>query len=748
MTQIEQSPQHLTEPNIEDVTMRLQSMGVDYYKENQMSHAEFLYYERFTAKLGYLSNAEQEYLKATALFMMKVFHAQGLGDRNDGSPASSHSLEAAEMGLDLGLRPSAIAMALLHDTPEDAGEFVSIEFIDHFWGQKIADGVSKISQVKKIDDDSIANELSSIERDEQLKRGLYEAVINNTEAAFARFFERLQNLRSINGLFNYKPESAYRMAEETLSVYVPLAQELGLYTIADEMALRAYTISHARTGEDLDPSKMMAELERRYPQFNQASQEKTMEIVGEVLEPVLLEPDSMRSFRPSILQLWRHEQDSNTTITGEKIPFHVDAVVPNLEQKVKGIRILTYEQSPTLSFLNRPQVGQLGIDVQRPSMTMMPRVTNDDNEAPYVPVRVTLLTPQEAAETWVSVHHLFQTLHAMFTIPSETIGAASTKLRKIRERLSQYQTLPESQRPLAYETELVDDPMYVDVHIGANKKIEMKIKRGSTVMDVLLKALADNEISIWEFESFHLPTNSELSLGDIIPESQQLHIRLRAGEVLPREVVKVQWLDTLKNTSKQIKAQIQAELTKIATGKYIHSAEDTLELERQAQIREQLAQRGWGKIARVYEEKLNIQMLIDPVHGAYGIRGITPENFDLTLRRLGNDQIADSVAQRIAENLITFRESLPVFEIRIPRTEDKPRLQGHFSTIIGNNGFNIVESYTGTERDRQYIEITSRVLPWEDISPEELNKRLQETAELIRGEFKGSVIVRINHPSQ
>jgi RelA/SpoT family (p)ppGpp synthetase len=143
--------------------------------------------------------------------------------RHSGEPFIYHPLAVAQILADMGMDPDTVAAALLHDTVEDTS--VSLEDIAAAFGQDIArlvEGVTKVS--------GIAARGKAATEAENLRR-LILAAVDDLRVILIKLADRLHNMRTVDAL---TPERRLRMARETLDIYAPLANRLGMWTLKSE----------------------------------------------------------------------------------------------------------------------------------------------------------------------------------------------------------------------------------------------------------------------------------------------------------------------------------------------------------------------------------------------------------------------------------------------------------------------------------------------------------------------------------
>jgi GTP pyrophosphokinase len=144
--------------------------------------------------------------------------------RRSGEPYMSHPLEVANVLAELRLDEATIAAGLLHDTVEDTK--TSIEEIDSLFGEEVADivdGVTKISQM-------------TFDTKEQAQaeniRKMILAMAEDIRVLIVKLSDRLHNMRTLG--FMPAPKQML-ISRETLDIYSPLANRLGLHRIKTEL---------------------------------------------------------------------------------------------------------------------------------------------------------------------------------------------------------------------------------------------------------------------------------------------------------------------------------------------------------------------------------------------------------------------------------------------------------------------------------------------------------------------------------
>jgi len=184
-------------------------------------------YELVDRVLDYDPQADEALLNRAYVFSMR---AHGSQKRANGDPYFSHPIEVAGILTDLHLDDETIATAILHDTVEDT--VATSEEIERVFGASVArlvDGVTKLSKIEA--------QTESERAAENLRKFLL-AMSDDIRVLLVKLADRLHNMRTLH--FIAKPEKRRRIARETMEIYAPLAERIGMYEFMKEMQTLAF----------------------------------------------------------------------------------------------------------------------------------------------------------------------------------------------------------------------------------------------------------------------------------------------------------------------------------------------------------------------------------------------------------------------------------------------------------------------------------------------------------------------------
>ncbi len=145
--------------------------------------------------------------------------------RASGDPYSVHPIEVANILTELKLDSATITTGLLHDTIEDT--YATYETIRSEFGDEVADLVNGVTKISVLE-----NTASSNSKAENFRK-LILATSKDIRVLLVKIADRLHNMRTIKAIS--KEEKRKRISQETMEVYAPLADRMGMHRIRDEL---------------------------------------------------------------------------------------------------------------------------------------------------------------------------------------------------------------------------------------------------------------------------------------------------------------------------------------------------------------------------------------------------------------------------------------------------------------------------------------------------------------------------------
>ncbi|WP_303185989.1 RelA/SpoT family protein [Phocaeicola coprocola] len=172
--------------------------------------------------------------------------------RRSGEPYILHPIAVARIAcVEIGLGSTSICSALLHDVVEDTD--YTVEDIENLFGPKIAqivDGLTKISG-------GIFGDRASAQA-ENFKKLLL-TMNDDIRVILIKIADRLHNMRTLGSML---PSKQYKIAGETLYIYAPLANRLGLNRIKTELEDLSFKYEHPETYKEIQDKLQATQTER------------------------------------------------------------------------------------------------------------------------------------------------------------------------------------------------------------------------------------------------------------------------------------------------------------------------------------------------------------------------------------------------------------------------------------------------------------------------------------------------------
>ena len=145
--------------------------------------------------------------------------------RHSGDPYVIHPVAVANILTDLKLDSATIATGLLHDTIEDT--HATYKTIEEEFGKEVADLVDGVTKISEFENQAISNSKA------ENFRKLILATSKDIRVLLVKLADRLHNMRTLKAID--KIEKRQRIAKETMEIYSPLADRMGMNRIRDEL---------------------------------------------------------------------------------------------------------------------------------------------------------------------------------------------------------------------------------------------------------------------------------------------------------------------------------------------------------------------------------------------------------------------------------------------------------------------------------------------------------------------------------
>lgn len=145
--------------------------------------------------------------------------------RSSGEPYYTHPVEVAQILADMDMDVTTIVTAILHDTVEDTE--ATVEDLEKKFGKTVADLVNGVSKLTRIESQTVEGKQA------ENFRKLLLAMSEDIRVLLVKLADRLHNMRTMGGVKD--PAKRRRISLETLEIYAPLAERVGVHRIKEEL---------------------------------------------------------------------------------------------------------------------------------------------------------------------------------------------------------------------------------------------------------------------------------------------------------------------------------------------------------------------------------------------------------------------------------------------------------------------------------------------------------------------------------
>lgn len=230
--------------------------------------------------------------------------------RGTGDPYIVHPVAVATKLIDLGLDEATVAAGLLHDVVEDTP--VSYKQIKAEFGQEVESLVKGVSKISSIKYNKTTIEMESLRR-------LFVAMSKDIRVILIKLCDRMHNIETISGL---PYERQIKFCTETMNLFVPLAERLGLNSIKIELEDKCFAVLNPE-----EYNKLKAELDRKYEKNTQRMKDIEQNL-NQALTNLNLKGEVQGRFK-HFYSLYKKIKDKGTAKIYDIIAFRV--IVENVD---------------------------------------------------------------------------------------------------------------------------------------------------------------------------------------------------------------------------------------------------------------------------------------------------------------------------------------------------------------------------------------------------------------------------------
>lgn len=430
-----------------------------------------------------------------------------------------HPLEVANILASLKMDDATICAALLHDVVEDTGilqEEISKEFGEEISG--MVAGVTKLGKIKyvTIEEQQVEN-----------YRKMFLAMGKDIRVILIKLADRLHNMRTLSYL---KRERQIANAKETMELYAPLANRLGIYSLKWELEDLAFKYLQPEEYKELVLG-IEKKREERLEFIN-----NIMEEIKEALKKAKIVAE-MTGRAKHLYSIYRKMQRDNITLDQIYDLFALRIIVNSVKD--------CYAALGVVHDLYTPMPGRFKdyIAMPKPNMYQSIHTTLIGPKGTPFEVQVRTWDMHQVAEFGIAAHWAYKEANNSRNKKSNVV-VTDDKLAWLRETLEWQKDMQDPEEFLkTLKTELFEDEVYVFTPKGAIKNLP----RGATAIDFAyaIHAEVGHKMVGCKINSKMMPIVTPLKSGDIV-------------EIITADTSKGpsrDWLKIVKSTSAKNKIQ-------------------------------------------------------------------------------------------------------------------------------------------------------------------------------------------------
>ncbi len=410
--------------------------------------------------------------------------------RQSGEAYIIHPVYVAYILADIGLDDSTICAALLHDVVEDTD--ATDNDIKKEFGEEISEMVDGVTKLGKI------NYTSKEEQQVENYRKMFLAMGKDIRVILIKLADRLHNMRTLKYL---NREKQIRIATETMSLYAPLANRLGIYSLKWEL-------------EDLSFKYLYPEDYRELVEGIDKKREERLKFIDQIMEEIRVQLKKQKidaeitGRAKHLYSIYRKMQRDNKTLDQIYDLFALRIIVNSVKD--------CYAALGVVHELYNPMPGRFKdyISVPKPNMYQSLHTTLIGPKGTPFEVQIRTWDMHRVAEFGIAAHWAYKEASFMGGRKAN-VQVSEDKLSWLRETLEWQKDIEDPQEFLnTLKTELFEDEVYVFTPKG---KIQV-LPRGSTPIDFAYSIHEEigNRMTGCKINSKMMPIVTKLENGDIV----------------------------------------------------------------------------------------------------------------------------------------------------------------------------------------------------------------------------------------
>lgn len=409
--------------------------------------------------------------------------------RKSGEPYIIHPINVAYILADIGLDESTICAALLHDVVEDTD--ATENDIKREFGEEISDMVAGVTKLGKIAFATVE------EQQAEDYRKMFLAMGKDIRVILIKLSDRLHNMRTLKHL---KRDRQIAISKETMELYAPLANRLGLYSIKWEL-------------EDLAFKYLYPEEYHELVEGINKKREERLKFIEKIMQDIRVELKKQKidaevtGRAKHLYSIYRKMKRDNKTLDQIYDLFALRILVTSVKDCYAALGVVHDLYSPM------PGRFKDYIAVPKPNMYQSIHTTLLGEKGTPFEVQIRTWEMHRIAEFGIAAHWAYK--EASYFGKKQAVKVEEDKLAWLRETLEWQKDMQDPQEFLeTLKTELFEDEVYVFTPKGAIKVLP----RGSTPIDFAYNIHAEigHHMTGCKINSKMMPILTPLKTGDIV----------------------------------------------------------------------------------------------------------------------------------------------------------------------------------------------------------------------------------------
>lgn len=328
------------------------------------------------------SSEAEKFIRGAYLLAEEAHRGQ---KRKSGDDYITHALHVAKILSEIGMEEKTLAAGLLHDVPEDTA--VTLEAVEKKFGSEVAllvDGVTKLGKIK----------LRGSQEEFFLEnlRKMFLAMAQDIRVVIIKLADRLHNMRTLSHL---PPEKQERIARETLEIYAPIANRLGIGEIKGELEDICFLY--------LDPEhyEETKRIEETYLHEGKVYMDRTVTLFRDLLGKEKIRITDISGRTKHLYRLYQKLKRHDMDITRIYDLVAIRIIVPEIADCYEALGIIHREY--------RPMVGRIKdyISLPKPNGYQSLHTTIFGPDGRILEVQIRTQKMHDEAEYGIAAHWLY-----------------------------------------------------------------------------------------------------------------------------------------------------------------------------------------------------------------------------------------------------------------------------------------------------------------------------------------------------